>query len=364
MGGTVASPGRVADLLAPVTVPVRSAGDPARPDRAALEDAADALRRGGLVAFPTETVYGLGAALDRPDALDRVFAAKGRPPTDPLIVHVPDREALEGIVAAFPEDAAALADAFWPGPLTLVLPRGARTPDAVTAGGGAVGVRVPAHEVALGLLRAAGGPVAAPSANRFGRISPTGAGDVVAELGDRLDPELDLVLDGGPTPLGIESTVVDLAGATPRLLRPGGVAVEDVEAVVGPVEVVERRVVAEDEVAPAPGGLLRHYAPGTPLVLVDGDARTVTDLRAAVAARGVDVRALALPPGPDEAATALYRVLRDADGLGADVLVVGVVDPAGIGRAVNDRLFRAAHGRVVTDAGSRSVDRVVGQARA
>ena len=343
--------------LTPTTV------DPVAPDPGVLERAGAALRAGALVAFPTETVYGLGAALGAPDAVARVFRTKGRPATDPLIVHVPDVDALDGVVAEVPAVGRTLATAFWPGPLTLILARGALVGDDVTAGGPTVAVRVPAHPVALGLLLAAGVPVAAPSANRFGRVSPTSAVDVMVELAARLDPRRDLILDGGPTPLGIESTVVDLTGRRPRILRPGGVAWEDLVDLLGPVDHEERRVVDEMATSRAPGGLLRHYAPSTPLVLVEGGHRTLERLAVAVRSVGVRVATLDLSDDAGLAAGVLYRTLRAADGGGAEVLLAATLPPAGLGRAVNDRLFRAAHGRVVTDAGPESVDRVSALAR-
>jgi L-threonylcarbamoyladenylate synthase len=342
--------------------------DPVRPDPDTIADAARALDDGGLVAFPTETVYGLGASVRRPEAVARIFAAKGRPATDPLIVHVADLAAATGVVSAVPAPARALADAFWPGPLTIVLPRGPLVGDGITAGGASVGVRVPAHPVALALLAAAADPVAAPSANRFGRISPTTADHVVAELGDRMDPVRDRILDGGPTPLGIESTVVDLtdtarSGARPRVLRHGGVPWEDLVAVIGPVDQVEREVADEADPASAPGRFLRHYAPATPLVLVEGDDLVVAELVDRLAARGVRVHAVLLPRDPVDAARRLYADLRAADASGAQALLVTPVPPHGLGRAVNDRLFRAAHGRVVTSADDRDVDRVAAAAR-
>ncbi|MFP4349067.1 MAG: L-threonylcarbamoyladenylate synthase, partial [Desulfococcaceae bacterium] len=197
-----------------------------------LRAAAQVLRSGGLVAFPTETVYGLGADALNPDAVARVFEAKGRPRFDPLIVHVPDARAAQALTTAWPKAAAALAE-LWPGPITLVLPRHATVPDIVTAGLDTVALRVPDHPVALSLLRALGRPVAAPSANRFGRVSPTTADHVAEQL-----PEVDLVLDGGPCSVGIESTIVSvLPGEPVRLLRPGGVALEALEALVGSIEI-------------------------------------------------------------------------------------------------------------------------------
>ena len=336
--------------------------DPVRPDPEQLAALADRMAAGALVAFPTETVYGLGARIDRPAALDRIFAVKGRPATDPLIVHVASIDALDGIVARVPDRLTALARAFWPGPLTVVLDRGPLIRDSITAGGATVAVRVPAHPVAAGLIRAVGTGVAAPSANRFGRISPTRAADVVDELADRLEPG-DVVVDGGPTPLGIESTVVDLTGPRPTVLRHGGVSVEDLVEVLGALDAPERRTVDDGSASPAPGGLLRHYAPATPLVLVDGDRRRVEELAVALAERSVPARSLDLPADPAAAAAVLYRTLREADGT-ASVLLAAVVAPEGVGRGVNDRLFRAAHGRVVTDSSPGTVDRLVALARA
>lgn len=332
--------------------------DPHHPDLETTDHLGAALRGGSLVAFPTETVYGLGAAIGRADALARVFVVKGRPPTDPLIVHVADRDQLDGIVRDLPPSAVALADAFWPGPLTMVLPRGPLVPDAVVAGGDAVGVRIPAHPVALALLRAAATGIAAPSANRFGRISPTEADHVVEDLGDRLGSD-DVVLDGGPTPLGIESTVVDLSAPVPTVLRHGGVPVEDLVAVVGEVAATERRVVAEGTATTSPGALLRHYAPETPLVLLEGDAGLPGRLVERMGEHGVWASVLDLPADPRAAANLLYRRLRAADRSGADVLLASVLEPDGLGRGVNDRLFRAAHGRVVLDDGPETMRRLL-----
>lgn len=365
--------------------------DPVRPDAAQMSVLGARLRDGALVAFPTETVYGLGAAIDRPEALRRIFEVKGRPPTDPLIVHLAQASDLAagaldhgalghgalavgaldgaaggsgsggGLVKSVPPAAIALAEAFWPGPLTIVLARGSAIDDAVSARGPSVGVRVPAHPVATALIRAAGRPLAAPSANRFGRISPTGAADVLEELGAWMGP-LDAIVDGGPTPLGIESTVIDLTGA-PTVLRHGGITVEDIEAVLGPVSAPERRVVADDQAASAPGGLLRHYSPDTPLVLVEGDHRLACDLAAALGPRGVAAEVLDLPSDTAAAAHMLYRTLRTADRGPAHVLLAVVVDPNGMGRGVNDRLFRAAHGRVVDDATPATAARVAALVR-
>ncbi len=329
--------------------------------------AAELLDAGGIVAFPTETVYGLGARVDRHDALARVFAVKGRPHADPLIVHVDDVSEARRLTAEWPAAADELAARWWPGPLTIVVRRLDGLDDLVCAGGDSVGIRVPAHPAARDLLRAAGAPVAAPSANRFGRISPTTASHVVDEFADRAPADRpDLVVDGGACPLGVESTVVDLTGDTPTVLRPGGLAVEDLRGVLGEVTVAERvhdGRVADGSGHQSPGGYLRHYAPGTPLVVLDGPPGTATRVVTELSARGVTAAAIA-PDGADPGAFAasLYASLRAADGGSASLLVAELVDPAGLGRAVNDRLFRAAHGRLAPAGGGDAaalVDRVL-----
>ncbi|HEX8434641.1 L-threonylcarbamoyladenylate synthase, partial [Archangium sp.] len=223
-----------------------------------LAQAVETLRRGGVIALPTETVYGLAANAEDELAVRRVFAIKGRPATHPLIVHVARAEELSSWARHVPEEAHRLAAAFWPGPLTLVLPRSARATDAVTGGQDTVAVRVPNHPIALAVLDALGGGVAAPSANRFGRVSPTAVEHVRADLGD----EVDLLLDGGPCTVGLESTIVDLSGKEPAVLRPGGLAVEELERVLG------RRVpVRTSSTVRVSGSLASHYAPRAGVVL-------------------------------------------------------------------------------------------------
>jgi len=329
--------------------------DPAAPG--VLADAAAALRAGGLVSFPTETVYGLGGDATSVEAVRRIFSVKGRPATDPLIVHVPDLDAARRVVVGWDDRTEGVAQRFWPGPLTLVLVRSDAVVAAVGGGRPTVAVRIPAHPVALELLRASGVPVAAPSANRFGRVSPTTAAHGVAELGDVLDAATDRVLDGGPTRLGVESTVLDLSGDRPTVLRHGGVTVEDLAAVLPDVVAPERTVVPEDQAAAAPGTFLRHYSPSTPVVLVDGPARVAQELAANLSETGLGAALLGLSDEPERAAAELYAALRNADGSAA-VLVARTVAAAGIGRAVNDRLFRAASGLVVTDSSHATVDRV------
>jgi L-threonylcarbamoyladenylate synthase len=308
--------------------------------------AVEALRRGGLVAFPTETVYGLGADAANPAALDRLYAVKGRPRQHPVIVHVAAPALLGEWAAAVPVAARRLAGALWPGPLTIVVRRATRVPDAVTGGGDTVGVRVPDQPVALALLRAFGAGVAAPSANRFGRVSPTSADDVRADLGD----DVDVVLDDGPCPVGVESTIVDCSGDETVILRPGGVPRERIAELIG-----EDVPVRRDGLVRAPGTLKSHYAPEATVLLVERDdlarraaAVLAADQRAAVLAaetlpplpEGVVV--LDAPRDVDEYARVLYARLREADRRGIDVVLAVPPPDAGLGAAVGDRLRRAA----------------------
>lgn len=340
--------------------------DPTRPDPAMVAEAARVLTNGGLVAFPTETVYGLGASALDAVAVRRIFAAKERPATDPVIVHLTGADNLGQVCQAAPDGLAILADAFWPGPLTLIVPRGLAVPDAVSAGGDTVAVRVPAHPVARALLHAASVPIAAPSANRFSRPSPTRAEHVLADL----DGRVDLILDGGPTPVGVESSIVDLTRRPPRLLRPGGVSLEALRAHLPDLVVVER-FTAEAQAAESPGQFLRHYAPRTPLQAVDGPAEAVVPAllqiarlaaaegrRVGVLAFDEDAAALSSAPivlslslGPESdlsvAAARLYEALRALDAAGLDQLLVRLPGPDGFGLALRDRLTRAAEGRVI-----------------
>jgi L-threonylcarbamoyladenylate synthase len=316
-----------------------------------ITHAANVLRDGGLVAFPTETVYGLGADASSPAAVRRLFAVKRRPRDHPVIIHVASSAAARDWVAEMSPAAAALAAACWPGPLTLVLRRSARVPDDVTGGLDTVGVRVPAEPTALALLESFGGAVAAPSANRFGRVSPTTATAVHADLGD----DVDVVLDGGPCRVGVESTIVDCSGPVPAILRVGGVPRERVEAILG-----VRVAIRDDGAVRAPGTLPSHYAPDARVVVVADEyelaARvrdeTARGARVGVIAGGVaapdavaGVTRLGSPREADEYARLLYQWLRDADARGLDVVVAVAPDAVGIGAAVSDRLRRAAANR-------------------
>ncbi|MGW1957906.1 L-threonylcarbamoyladenylate synthase [Streptomyces sp. NPDC001920] len=312
-----------------------------------IEKAAGVLRAGGLVALPTETVYGLGANAEDPAAVGRVFQVKGRPPTHPLIVHIGGAEHLGDWVEDVPATARLLAERFWPGPLTLVLKRGRRVPLAATGGLETVAVRVPDHPLALALLSAFGGGVAAPSANRFGSVSPTTADHVRAELGDAVD----FVLDGGPCQVGVESTIVDATGEFPSVLRPGGVTREELEAVLGrPVAVPSTSRVR------VPGQHPSHYAPRATVVLVEPEDVVTEAERAqglghqvgvllppAHAGAAVKANAVVAVPGSTAAyARGLYGYLRELDLQGCDLIVASLPKEDGLGLAIANRLRRAA----------------------
>jgi L-threonylcarbamoyladenylate synthase len=292
----------------------------------AMARAAGLLRAGELVAFPTETVYGLGAnALDE-SAVRKIYEAKGRPSTSPLIVHVDSIDMARSLAADWPDAAEKLARAFWPGPLTLVVAKRLHVPDAVTAGLPSVGLRVPEHPVALALIAAAGVPLAAPSANRFTELSPTTAGHVERGLGDRVA----MILDGGPCTVGIESTVVSVAGARPVLLRPGMISAAQIEAVVGPLGELPMAGSAHL----SPGLHPKHYSPRTPLLIAGRDAAA-----APAGARVAHLDAAALP------AAELYATLHRLDDEGYDAIVVTLPPDTPEWAAVRDRLTRAAAGR-------------------
>jgi L-threonylcarbamoyladenylate synthase len=324
------------------------------------EFAAELLAAGGLVGMPTETVYGLGANASDPVAVARVYAAKGRPTDHPLIVHLGKVEELDDWAASVPGYARQLAERFWPGPLTLVLPRTARAGDQVTGGQGTVGLRVPAHPMARRLLMAFGDAVAAPSANRFGRVSPTRAEHVLAELGDVLVPGRDVILDGGDATVGLESTIVDCTRDAPVVLRPGAIGSDAISGV-GGVPVVTR-------IAPirAPGTLAQHYAPRAEVVLIEPEdvagidgpeagstaAPGRTPASGAVPGTGFLAPAryptpsgltrLAAPDTVEDYAHMLYYSLRQADALGLGRVLAVLPEPTGIGVAIRDRLERAA----------------------
>jgi L-threonylcarbamoyladenylate synthase len=313
-----------------------------------IEHAVAVLRAGGLVAFPTETVYGLGADASSPDAIRRVFDAKGRPHDHPLIVHVSDAIQVANWARSIPEAAHALAREFWPGPLTVILKRAAGVNDLVTGGQHTIALRVPSHPVAQALLRRFGGGIAAPSANRFGRVSATTANHVRSEFG----AEVACVLDGGATDLGIESTIIDLSGAEPALLRPGAVTAVQLEAALG------KAVAPPGADAPrAPGTLARHYAPRTPLLVLERDL--LLELAASLVQQGKRVAVLArsasrpflsglqwIAAPPDAAGYAhdLYASLRALDAAGCESILAEAPPRAPEWAAIHDRLTRAATG--------------------
>ena len=305
-------------------------------------EAAEALGAGKLVAVPTETVYGLGANALDPRAVAKVFAAKERPEFDPLIVHLAGMERVAEVAADFPEPARRLAEAFWPGPLTLVLKKRDIVPDLATSGLPTVAVRVPDHPLIRKVLELTGFPIAAPSANRFGRLSPTTAAHVVEQLGDRIE----LVLDGGPCRVGIESTILEFRHGRAVLLRPGGVAVEDIERLAGPVASLARTA---DQTPTAPGQLPSHYAPRTRLVVVD----RIPDVAPADHAGALlnqskpvsgyeAMEVLSVGGNPCEAAANFFPALHRLDRAGLEVIFAEWFPETGLGRALNDRLKRAS----------------------
>ena len=303
--------------------------------------AAEALRRGGLVAIPTETVYGLAADARQPAAVARIFDVKGRPTSHPLIVHIAGYDSIDGWVgevsASTASDIASLAGACWPGPLTMVVPRGPSVIDAVTGGRPTVGLRAPAHPLTLELIDILGTGLAAPSANRYGRVSPTTAQHVLDDLRAWLDPRTDAVLDGGPCPVGVESTIVDVTASPPQVLRAGAIVVADVESILA------GRVAEAAGPSRASGMLAAHYAPESEVVLVHDrqEAAREEDRRGAVGQR---VRVLDRTEDLVVAARELYADLRQADRERLDALIVVLPPKAGLGHALRDRLFKAAAG--------------------
>ena len=314
-------------------------------DPAAIDEGARTLRGGGLVAFPTETVYGLGADAFDARAVARVFEVKARPSFDPLIVHLADGSELDRVATVEDPRVDRLAARFWPGPLTLVLPRRPELPEIVTAGLDTVGVRVPAHEAARALFRAAGTPVAAPSANPFGYVSPTTA----SHVGELLGEAVDLILDGGPCTVGVESTIVSLASAVATILRPGGVSREELEEALG-APLVPAAPPAERPLAP--GQLDRHYATRTPLSVLGGPAGPLPPgagrvgllaWRAAPVGQGYAAVEVLAPDGlPTTAAAGLFAALRRLDAAGLDSILAEPCEEHGLGQAIMDRLRRSA----------------------
>lgn len=342
-------------------------GDDPSPLSMAL--AAQVIIEGGLVAFPTETVYGLGAnALDA-DAVERIFKAKDRPANDPVIVHVDDLAKLNLVAKDIPDIAYTLAEKLWAGALTMVLKRSNLVPDVVTAGQDTVAVRMPAHPVALALIRQSGVPIAAPSANRFSRPSPTSAVHVMHDLLGRVD----VVLDGGNTDIGVESSIVDLTGSVPTLLRPGGISLEELRRYI-PSLAFRPRHILDDELAPAPGTLKKHYSPNADVLVFAGDdddtpsetiwqamrekAQALLDEGKKVGImvldadvlqfEGIVAQYVLLGQSDNAMAAHLFSGMRELDAAELDVIMVRMPEKTGIGLAITDRLRRAAEGNIIT----------------
>ncbi len=316
--------------------------DPAAFDQADLQPAVDKILAGELVAFPTETVYGLGAnALDG-DAVRHIYQVKGRPPGNPLIVHVSSIEQAKSVTSEWPEVAQQMAEQFWPGPLTMVLPKADSVPDIVTAGLDTVAVRFPAHPIARALIEMAGTPLAAPSANRYTGISPTTAQHVIRSLGDQLD----MVIDGGPTDVGLESTVVSLVGP-PHVLRPGMVDLDDLSEVAA-VEPHNDRLYVEDEAAASPGMARKHYAPSARVVITSPSMRQVLNtklvgiLRLAGGPPILDAFVIDMPSDPDGYARQLYDALHRCDEQGCEYIVIEPPPKNTRWDAIWNRIRRAA----------------------
>ena len=332
-------------------------------DPAAIQEAAAILRRGGLVGIPTETVYGLGADALNEDAVSRIFLAKGRPQDNPLIIHVPDASWLEQYCRDVPPEAYRLAERFWPGPLTMILPRRDIVPLQTTGGLETVGVRCPDHPVTLAIIRAAGVPIAAPSGNTSGRPSPTTAAHMIEDM----DGKIDGIVDGGPCTVGVESTILDLTAFPPRLLRPGGLPLEALEKVCGTIALdpAVTRLLQPGEQPKAPGMKYRHYAPKAPVTVVSGAPERSADyIRTHLSSgegvicfeeftplfTGVSVQSLGLSTDKDEQARRVFDALRAFDGTQVAAIWAQCPDTAGLGLAVANRLKKAA-GFHVIDAG-------------
>jgi L-threonylcarbamoyladenylate synthase len=340
--------------------------DPQHPDMQQIEQAAELLRHGQLVVFPTETVYGLGAnALDT-QAVEQIFAAKARPFSDPLIVHIVDEIALESLVTTVPEYARLLARAFWPGPLTMILPANSRVPRLVTSGLPNVAIRMPDHPTARALIRAAGVPVAAPSANRFMHVSPTTAQHVYADLHGRVP----LILDSGPCAVGVESTVIDLCSDIPTILRPGGVSLEALREILPSIQPPRARSASTEQDAEAqlaPGQMLVHYSPTIPTFLFEGPTsvmlaamlKEIQQRRSQGEQVGIliadedlitfqksEAIIYSLGSTPEQVATRLFAGLRTLEEAGVDVILCRSFDERGLGLAVRDRLLKAAGGKI------------------
>ena len=328
-------------------------------DRRKIKIAAKFIREGKLVAFPTETVYGLGTDALNEKAVRRIFEAKGRPADNPLIVHIADFEQIYELAREVPREAEILAEYFWPGPLTMVLPKKSNVPRVTTGGIDTVAIRMPAHEIALGLIRASGRPIAAPSANISGKPSPTLAEHVVDDLYGRIE----CIIDGGEVKIGVESTVLDLTTKPPTLLRPGGLPLEEIEKIIGKVKihpVIKGKAV---DVAKAPGMKYKHYAPNAQVIVIEGSHEKVREkikeLLNEYKRKGIKVGVMAtgdfydadayinLGNSEEEIARNLFRALRELDKSGVDIILAEGVEEKGLGLAVMNRLRKAAGYKIV-----------------
>ena len=341
--------------------------DPASPDPQVIRRAGDILKRGGLVAFPTETVYGLGGDALNTEAARKIYEAKGRPSNNPLIVHIADMEHLEAIAAEIPEKARKLAAVWWPGPLTMIFNKKDIVPDATSGGLPTVAVRMPNHPIALELIRAAGGYIAAPSANTSGRPSPT----IAEHVREDLDGKIDMILDGGEVRIGLESTIVDFTDEIPMLLRPGYINMEKLEEILGEV-LIDPAILDENasrNIRPkAPGMMYRHYAPKAQLTIVEGGEKEVVDRILELAAQSsregksvgiiaadetaefykdYDVKNIGSRETDKEIARRLFRVLREFDDEGTDVILSESFETPRMGQAIMNRLLKAAGHRVI-----------------
>ena len=334
-------------------------------NRDVIEKAGDILKKGGLVAFPTETVYGLGADALNEEAAQKIYAAKGRPSDNPLIVHIADMEALDRITEEVPEAAQKAAEAFWPGPLTMILKKSREVPKGTTGGLDTVAVRMPDHEIAREIIREGGGYIAAPSANTSGRPSPTEAGHVASDMEGRID----MIIDGGAVEIGVESTILDMTVIPPMILRPGAVTEEMLEELIGEVDVDKTLIDPDSKKAPkAPGMKYRHYAPKAELVVVDGRIEAVVDEINRLAKekeeagskvgiigtqetvgryKAGNIKCIGTRTDESTIASHLYGILREFDSDGAEFIYSEAFTAEGLGSAVMNRLLKAAGHRVI-----------------
>ncbi|GAC1646853.1 MAG: L-threonylcarbamoyladenylate synthase [Ktedonobacteraceae bacterium] len=337
------------------------------PNAFVIARAAALLKAGEVVVFPTETVYGLGGDAMQPQALERIFAAKERPYSDPLIVHIADIDALATLTTTLPQSANILAQAFWPGPLTIILPANSRVPKLVTAGLSTVAIRMPRHPVALALIRGVGSPIAAPSANRFMHVSPTTAQHALSDLNGRVP----LILDSGPCEVGVESTVLDLCSPIPTILRPGGVSLEALQHILPEVVYRKPNHNGQHEAQSAPGQLSTHYAPSVPTFLFEGSAKAMYQAMlsevqqrqaqgervgvliadediATFAVSGARIYTLGSATAPEQIAARLFAGLRTLEEAGVQSILCRSFTERGLGLAIRDRLHKAAGGKIIT----------------